>query len=186
MIKRTIISTIDGYKYIKKENENVAVQFQSLFLNKDKNKYEQKTVKLHKLLTENELDSLVGKIVKFDNVEEFNIDNNTYFSANDFEVLEDVNDIDFKLEKTAEIKLLNVFVQEVKDKENVIVLQTKIMLNKALKLENFKLKQDVFSEDLYNKLTALVGKKLMLKDIKETNFNNKTYYSTTSKPTVLK
>lgn len=186
MIKRTITATVGGYKYIQDSNkQNVAIQFQSLFYNEEKQKFEQKTVKLHKLLDEKKADNLIDKTLRFDNVDEYVIDNNTYYSSKEFEVIESSEDI-FNINKTAEIVLLAVVRQSAKDKADSIVMQTKKKIGKALKLDNFKIKSDVFDEELFNKLSKLIGKKLLLKDINEVHFNNKTFYSTSVAPSIIK
>lgn len=166
-IKIEIMAKVGGYDL----NDDGSFQIQNLSI-KNNGELVKNTIKIHKKITEQELKNLVGKVVKCDNVKEYKNGFKSYFSSDNFKIINDVI-VDFEVNKEIIIKCDNVIT---KDKNSKI---QSIVINET--------RQDLFNITIkgITKLENLKGKTIKIKGVIVAKTDFGTFYSSNKTPEVI-
>jgi hypothetical protein len=188
--KKETVSGKDGKEYKKTvldaNNKPVLdtskVYFQTITFNEEKMDFDIEQFYLEKEISIEKLNSMKNKTYKFKDF----IENNGYMTVKD--ILEEVKTEDtiFNINKSILAFLDNVIEKEQKNKEGKIthsvIFQIISNNNNKLNIKNIKMKD----KRLTPELKALKDKKVLISDIKITEFNNNVYFSTETTPIEIK
>lgn len=179
-------------KINKNNEEEHYTQLQTYMIKNDKLvKY---TLKLNRLLTKNETEKLMFQTIYSDslnhNLKEFQIDKYTKtYSCDNFKIIEKLDSEEvFKVEKEMQMLIHNIKRQEQikkeKDTEHSFLevsytFQCLEQVDTSIKIIDIKVISDYLDIEEY------LNKKVLFEDIIEMKINNKTYYRTNTKPTIL-
>lgn len=196
-----IKATIHGLRYSQQFNQKTkqyeedrsSFQVQTIIENK-KGEDEKHTLKVYKELPPEKLKEMIGSTFLFSEVEEyahknsFNVDGNeisfnTYtYSAKDFTKSESVKDI-FNVDKSVKIKIsktVDIIDKDGKSTGNTKI-QTKVIDGLSIDIKTIKLKEITLSS-----VSNLLGKEVIVKDLVVTKMNGKSFYSSATKPELIK
>ena len=179
-------------KINKNNEEEHYTQLQTYMIKNDKLvKY---TLKLNRLLTKNETEKLMFQTIYCDslnhNLKEFQIDKYTKtYSCDNFKIIEKLDSEEvFIVEKEMQMAIHNIKRQEQikkeKDTEHSFLevsytFQCLEQVDTSIKIIDIKVIADYLDTEEY------LNKKVLFTDVIEMRINNKIYYRTNAKPTIL-
>jgi len=173
-IKTEIISKINGYS----KNEDGTFQIQSIILDSKKGLIKN-TIKIHKDIPIEQLESLVGKTIKVLQVEEYKKGYKSFYSGKDFKLVKNENDIDiFDVKREIILKIDNL----VKVGKNGEDTKIQSLVSNGTRKDLFELKLKNIN---ISKVLTLKNKEVVISGVNIAKIENMgTFYSSTVLPTI--
>jgi len=187
----TITATVMGYEYGRGAYDEKAkesaidksnFQIQTL-IKKENGLFDKQTIRIHKEVSEDILDKMIGKNFTFTGAKEIKVEFKKFYSATDFKEAKPTDEAIFELNSTGVMDIHNVV--QMTDKEGRVIDEVKIQVSvmdgkkldiKTVKLKGFKLEQ----------IKPMENKKVLLKDLKIFPMDYVTYYNTEILPEIVK
>jgi hypothetical protein len=162
---------VQGFKNGNDESKGNFTQLQTLIISDDG----VEKIKAIKVWKEIDGASVVGKNVICQNIKEHNIDKfTTYYSADNFKVIDEQLEENFTIDRSLKIKVSNV--SNITDKKGVSTSAIYSSgVNEKGALESLKVK--IKKPTTLANLEKLKGKSITIKNIKISKINFNTYYS---------
>lgn len=173
MLNSNIKIKVQGFKAGTHEEKGNFTQLQTLVINNETGAEKIKAIKIWKEI-EN-VEKLVGKNVICENINEHNIDQyTTYYSADNFKIINEEIEENFIIDRLLKIKVSNVSnITNQKGVSTSAIYSSGVNEKGALESLKVKIKTPTTSATL----DKLKNKSITIKNIKMTKMNFNTYYS---------
>ena len=187
----TITATVLGYEYGRgaydektKETPTDKSNFQiQTLVKKDNGLFDKQTIRVHKEVSEEILDKMIGKNFTFTGAKEIKVEFKKFYSATDFKEAKQTDDAIFELNSTGVMDIHNIV--QMTDKEGRVIDEVKIQVSvmdgkkldiKTVKLKGFKIEQ----------IKQFQDKTVLLKGLKIYPMDYVTYYGCETLPEIIK
>lgn len=187
----TITATVMGYEYGRgaydEKTKETAIdknnfQIQTL-VKKDNGLFDKQTIRIHKEVSEDTLNKMIGKNFTFTGAKEIKVEFKKFYSATDFKEAKQTDEAIFELNSTAIMDIHNVVQMTNKEGKNIdeVKIQVSVIDGKKLDIKTVKLKG--FKAE---QIKPFQDKKVLLKDLKVFPMDYITYYNTEILPELVK
>ena len=170
-----------GYTTKTQTKDNKKIKFTQLQTYQIVNeKIKRYTLKINKLIKEEELTALINKVIYVDNndnLQEFG-DFDKVYMADSYKIINEEIEDNKVLEIKKEMDIV-ISTTKINEDKNNTAIQYISNDNNNIQLFNITLK------DMKIDLSKYINSKCKIKDLIISNFNGKTYYSSKTKPTIL-
>jgi len=186
-----ITATVMGYEYGKGtynpdtketpiDTSNFQIQTQ---ITKENGLYDKQTIRVHKEVSETDLDKMLGKNFIFSGAKEIKVDYKKFYSATEFKEAKPTEEAVFDFDSTGIMDIHNIVQSTDKEgnKINEVKIQVSIMDGKKLDIKTVKLKGISMEQ-----AKPLLNKQVLIKDLKIYPMDFVTYYNSEILPEVIR